>query len=264
MAEPRTVFLMYHELELPARPLCQSEPGYVRYILPRADFQAQMQALKTGGWQGLSVGSALAFPTTPSVAITFDDGCETDLLTGAPILRELNFGATFYVTAGYLGRQGYMSPAQLRELSGLGFEIGCHSMSHPYLTDLKDDGLHHEIVEAKLQLEQILGKQVEHFSCPGGRYSQRVLDVVRRAGYRSVANSEIHTNSPSTDVFALGRVAMLRGTSLNTFREICSGHSLWKLRTRDTARNAVKRALGNRFYDGVRAVLLGRNEKNAG
>ena len=33
MAGSRIVFLMYHELELPGRRLCQSEPGYVRYIL---------------------------------------------------------------------------------------------------------------------------------------------------------------------------------------------------------------------------------------
>jgi len=34
MAASPIVFLMYHELELPGRKLSQSEPGYVRYILP--------------------------------------------------------------------------------------------------------------------------------------------------------------------------------------------------------------------------------------
>jgi len=42
-------------------------------------------------------------------------------------------------------------------------------MTHAYLTDLDDRGLQREIADAKAQLEEILGKTVEHFSCPGGR-----------------------------------------------------------------------------------------------
>jgi hypothetical protein len=30
-------------------------------------------------------------------------------------------------------------------------------------------------VDAKLQIEQIIGHPIEHFSCPGGRYDQRTL-----------------------------------------------------------------------------------------
>ena len=95
MAHPRIVFLMYHELELPDRPLCQSEAGYVRYILFAHDFLAQMEGLKLANWRGVSVTSALRFQDAHSVAITFDDGCETDLLTAVPILQKLhfNFGA---------------------------------------------------------------------------------------------------------------------------------------------------------------------------
>ena len=37
MRPDETLYLMYHELETPGRPLCHSEPGYVRYILADAD-----------------------------------------------------------------------------------------------------------------------------------------------------------------------------------------------------------------------------------
>ena len=101
---------MYHELELPARRLCQSEPGYVRYILSQESFRSQMKWLAENGWRGLSVGEALGYPSGNSVAITFDDGCETDLISAAPILKENGLNATFYVTAGFVGNPGYMSP----------------------------------------------------------------------------------------------------------------------------------------------------------
>ena len=60
MASRGIVFLMYHELELPGRPLCQSEPGYVRYILSETTFRSQMEWLRQNGWQGLSVSEAPA------------------------------------------------------------------------------------------------------------------------------------------------------------------------------------------------------------
>ena len=67
----------------------------------------------------------------------------------APILQEFGFGATFYITVGFLGKPGYLSEAQVRNLSSLGFEIGCHSLTHPYLTDLDDSFLHDETVRSK-------------------------------------------------------------------------------------------------------------------
>jgi|SRR5450432_262344 peptidoglycan/xylan/chitin deacetylase (PgdA/CDA1 family) len=254
--ESEIVYLMYHELEIPGRPLCQTEAGYVRYILAATDFRAQMQSLKDANRQGLSVGQALTFPAKQSVTITFDDGCETDLLLAAPILKEFGFGATFYITSGLVGTRGYLSAQQVRELDALGFEIGCHSMTHAYLPDLDDARLREEIAGAKEKLEQILGRPVEHFSCPGGRYDQRVKDVARAAGYRTVATSRIHANSKSTDLFALGRVAMMRDTKLKTFSALCDGSGLWQLAIRDRVRQGAKRVLGNSFYDRVRARAL--------
>ncbi|MGA9041783.1 MAG: polysaccharide deacetylase family protein [Terriglobales bacterium] len=254
--EPEIVYLMYHELEIPGRLLCQTEPGYVRYIVAAADFRAQMQSLKDANRQGVSVSEALTFPAKPSVTITFDDGSETDLLVAAPILKEFGFGATFYVTSGFVGTQGYLSAQQLRELNATGFEIGCHSKTHPYLPDLDDSRLREEVAGAKAELEQILGRPVEHFSCPGGRYDPRVRKVASEAGYRSVATSRIHANSKSTDVFALGRVAMMRGTDLRTFAALCQGRGLWQLALRDRLRRGAKRVLGNSFYDRVRATAL--------
>jgi len=257
MAKVSTVFLMYHELEVHGHALCQSEPGYVRYVLRAGDFEAQMRSLQQSAWGGVSVSSALQYSVPRQVAITFDDGCETDLLAAAPILARLGFGATFYVTAGFVGTPGYLTAAQLRELSDAGFEIGCHSMTHNYLTDLDRAGLHREIVDARQNLENIIGKAVEHFSCPGGRWSRDVALTVQRAGYRSLANSEIRSNSSSTDSFALGRIAVMRNLDLPEFMRACRGESLWRLKAADTLRRRTRKLLGNRLYDRVRQTVLG-------
>ena len=257
MSASRIVFLMYHELELAGRKLCQSEPGYVRYILPLETFRSQISWLKQSGWRGLNVGEALRYSGEASVCITFDDGCETDLIAAAPVLREFGCNATFYLTSGFLGTPGYLNADQVRELDAQGFEIGCHSMTHPYLSDLTETELKREIGDAKIQIETIVGHAIQHFSCPGGRYDERALRVARQAGFVSVANSQFYANSRSTNPYELGRVAMLRNLTIEEFAGTCRGHGLWKKRFQHEARRGAQRILGNRAYDRLRAVLLG-------
>jgi peptidoglycan/xylan/chitin deacetylase (PgdA/CDA1 family) len=256
MTESGVVFLMYHELDSPGRTLSQTEPGYLRYIVRLPDFRAQMEWLKTAGWKGVHVSEAIQYFPEKTVALTFDDGCETDLLYSAPLLRQLQFSATFYITTGFLGKPGHLSPSQLRELSGIGFEIGCHSMTHAYLTDLDDQGLHFEVAEAKQKLEQILGKAVHHFSCPGGRHNQRVSDAALKAGYQSVATSRIQTNFGTSDRLALGRVAVMRTTPIADFQKLCYGQALWRRRMDFQLREAGKKVLGNAMYDRLRSAWL--------
>src|SRR5258706_8874908 len=256
MAPSHIVFLMYHELELAGRKLIQSEPGYVRYILPLETFRRQMQWLKNSGYRGLSVSEAVRYPGEASVCITFDDGCETDLISAAPALREFGFRATFYLTAGFLGTPGYQSADQVRDLDALGFEIGCHSMTHPYLSDLSDAELGREIVDAKLHIDQFLGHAIEHFPCPGGRYDRRTLATARRVGFRTVANSRFHANSSGTSPYELGRVAMMRDLPLEEFAATCQGRGLWRKELQDRTRQSAQQVLGNRIYDKLRAAFL--------
>ena len=254
----RVAYLMYHELELPERSLCQSDPGYVRYVLKAAAFREQVARLRAEGSRGISVGEALAKTDDAGArtVMTFDDGCETDLIVAAPLLLEAGFGATFYVTVEHLGRRGYLSESQLRELSRLGFEIGSHSMTHSYLHDLTTEQIRAEVIGSKNRLEEITGACVAHFSCPGGRWDRRVSEIVREAGYDSLVTSQIGVNSPRTDNFRLSRIPMMRGIKLEEFARLARGHGLGRRRAQGAVLNAAKHVLGNSVYERLRATLL--------
>jgi peptidoglycan/xylan/chitin deacetylase (PgdA/CDA1 family) len=251
---------MYHELEQPGRPTARSEPGYLRYVISVASFRGQLNHLRDQGFQGLSVGAALAGRATGqrAVSITFDDGCETDLTVAAPLLQEHGFGATFYVVAGFVGRPGFLAGAQVTQLADLGFEVGCHSMTHPYLTDLDERQLRVEIVEAKDRLEQLTGRPVVHFSCPGGRWDMRVARLAQESGYLSVATSRVGANRAGDDRFSLARVAVQQGTSLSDFDGACRGRHLWRRRLKDRVLASAKRLAGNTLYEKLRTVVLGQ------
>jgi peptidoglycan/xylan/chitin deacetylase (PgdA/CDA1 family) len=253
----RIAFLMYHELELPQRPLCDSDPGYVRYVLPAAMFQAHVERFRSDQLRGISIREALARQdASRCVAITFDDGSETDLLTAAPVLRDAGFGATFYVTVEHLGRRGFLSKSQLRQLAELGFEVGSHAMTHRYLRDLPNAEVRAELVDSKRELEDITGGRVVQFSCPGGRWDRRVLQMAREAGYDSLVTSAIGMNSHRSDRFRLNRIPIMRGMGATEVARLACGKGVTRRRAQGAALNLAKRILGNSTYDRLRSIYL--------
>jgi peptidoglycan/xylan/chitin deacetylase (PgdA/CDA1 family) len=257
MAANGTAFLMYHELSLPGRATCHSEPGYTRYVVGAPEFRAQMERLSREGWRGRNVSQAIESFDSKSVCITFDDGCETDLIAAAPVLEELGFGATFYITVEFLQKPGYMSHAQVRNLHALGFEIGCHSLTHPYLTDIDNARLREETAGAKERLEQIAGTRVDHYSCPGGRWNTRVVNAVKQADFRTMATSRTGMNFATTNRFALRRVAVLDDMGSETLLRMCRGRGLIQTQVKEKVRDTAKSILGNSLYDSLRGRIIG-------
>jgi peptidoglycan/xylan/chitin deacetylase (PgdA/CDA1 family) len=247
---------MYHELGLPGRTTCRPGPGYLRYVISESDFRQQMKLLAAAGWRGQDVTQSIASFDPKTVCITFDDGCETDLISAALLLNELGFRATSYITVEYLNQRGYLSHAQVRELHAAGFEIACHSLTHPYLTDINDNQLRDETAGAKDKLEQIAGTRVDHFSCPGGSWNARVQRAVKQAGFRTMATSHTGVNFSTTDPFSLTRIAILNGMSSNAVFRMCQGKGLVGIQMKERAREAVKQVLGNRVYGSLRGLIV--------
>jgi len=247
---------MYHELEFPGQAPCRSDPGYLRYVVPVQRFESQMRWIQKNGWKGMAVGDVSKEPSR-EVVITFDDGCRSDL-DAARLLRELGYQATFYITFGFLGSPGFLSITQLRELSDLGVEIGSHSVTHAYLPDLDESQLRYEVAESKEMLEQLVGRPVEHFSCPGGRFDRRVAEAVRMAGYKTLATSRPYTNPVSGEQYALGRIPIMRETDLRSFQFLCVGKNLWRRKMADVAGRSATSLFGNGRYDQLRSFFLSR------
>lgn len=253
-----TVYLMYHELELTGRRPCRTEPGYLRYVVKEEDFRSHLDQLVMAGFDGLSVGQALVVQPDdrPKVALTFDDGSETDLLVAAPLLRNIGYNATFYITVGFLNQPGYLTSSQVRELHDSGFEIGCHSMTHAFLTECSPRQLQVEIVESRDNLQNQIGDTVVHLSCPGGRWNAEVAKDALAAGYQSVATSRIGVNGARPDRLRLRRIPILRGMTATTVRNLSQGKGVLQRRTGDVVRGAAKSLLGNARYEAVRALAL--------
>jgi peptidoglycan/xylan/chitin deacetylase (PgdA/CDA1 family) len=251
MGSSGIVVLMYHGIGTPA------SEGEVRYTVTEEAFAAQVDLL--GGRAALSYPELLEGRSRPgSVVLTFDDGEQSVLTHALPFLRSRGITATIFVTTGWIGREGYLDADGLRRLSGEGWTIGSHGVTHRFLSDLSAIELQEEVVRSRETLARILGDPPDHLSLPGGRINPGVVEAVRRAGYRSLATSEIGVNPPVVDRFAVRRMMVLRPWDLPVFYRIVDGDAriYLQLQARQGLLDWTKRALGNTRYQALRARAL--------
>jgi peptidoglycan/xylan/chitin deacetylase (PgdA/CDA1 family) len=72
------------------------------------------------------------------VVLTFDDSAKSHYTVVRPLLKEYEFGATFFITEGFdfkENKKDYMTWEQIRELHEDGFEIGNHTRDHLGITE---------------------------------------------------------------------------------------------------------------------------------
>ena len=100
--------------------------------------------------------------------------------------------ATFFV----IGRDIAEYEDVLRPIARDGHELANHTMNHPkQLVHLDLPTIEREIEECGAQLEHITGRPTVGFRAPGYTISLRVIDALRRAGYRydsSLSTSFLH------------------------------------------------------------------------
>jgi len=121
----------------------------------------------------------------------------------AELLNAHHLPGTFYVPTGKLGTDSRLSPSDLRNLSGAGFEIGAHTVSHPLLPNLNHDDLIREVSECKKALQQIISAEVTMFCYPRGRCNSEVIKAVKDAGYRGARGAQMLAYSSAVDPFAI-------------------------------------------------------------
>jgi peptidoglycan-N-acetylglucosamine deacetylase len=121
------------------------------------------------------------------ITTSWDDGHPLDLRV-AELLSKYGLRGTFYIPM--IAGNETMPAAQIRELS-LTFEIGAHTLHHAVLTEATEQKAWQEIAGSKSWLESNTGLPCLMFCPPKGKYTNRHLDIARKAGYLGVRNVEL-------------------------------------------------------------------------
>jgi hypothetical protein len=121
------------------------------------------------------------------MTLSWDDGHPLDMRVADLMLRH-GLRGTFYVPR--TAERGTMIEAQIRELSNV-FDVGAHTLGHVVLTRTSDRQAYLEIAGAKHWIEDVTGRPCPLFCPPGGRYAERHLRMIERAGYRAIRTVEL-------------------------------------------------------------------------
>jgi len=120
------------------------------------------------------------------VAITFDDGYRDNLTVALPLLEKFRLPMTLFVTAGFIGRDEYLSLQDLREISRHPLvTIGAHGLWHRHFTRLTTEEARFELIESRRLLEGMIDRKVDLMAWPFGECNARLERLSAQCGYRA-------------------------------------------------------------------------------
>jgi len=163
------------------------KPDGEYYVTPEM-YEKNMRFLRENGYSSITLADFIKTVRSgqkvpPKTVLLYSDTTRSSFYDLAfPILKKYNFTATLAVETDSVNTSGNLNIAQLGELEDYGIEIASHTRSHPDLTTVGDERLQREIAGSKKILEK-WGFDVETFVYPYGAHNDRVVRVVKDAGY---------------------------------------------------------------------------------
>ncbi|MBQ3063392.1 MAG: polysaccharide deacetylase family protein [Clostridia bacterium] len=149
------------------------------------------------------------------LTFSYDDGVTQDVRLIA-LLNKYGMKGTFNLNSGLLGRDGALvrngvrvnhikvQPQDVRYIYE-GHEVAAHTLTHPFLPQIKEDEIIRQVEEDRLRLSEICGYEVVGFAYPGGgvNHDKRVADIIRaHTGVRYCRHTDSsHSFDPQTDLY---------------------------------------------------------------
>lgn len=214
--------LMYHYVsDLPPNP-----DRYRRdlTVLPE-DFKAQLQYLADAGHHTITLSDLYLYltqgyplPEKP-VILTFDDGYRDAYEVVFPLLLDYGFTGTFFVlaTPTHFESPGYMTWAQMKEMSDAGMEIQSHGRDHVDLRARSYDYLVYQIRGIQEAVQYHTDRLPRFFCYPSGRRDANVIAVLKSADYWGAVTTDWGTTHTRETLFEMPRIRIRGDGTLESF-----------------------------------------------
>jgi len=209
----KTRIMMYHMI---ADQLPNEKKSGLR-VSPEM-FEKHLEYFSDNGWRFIKMSELDKFKNDSKiVAITFDDGYLDNYTKALPLLKKYNACATLYLVidrhnndwsikknpkhdSGVLASEEKLSDQQIQEMLDSGvFELGGHTISHPYLPHISIDVKKHEMLECKNILESTFNTKVSSFAYPFGIYNAEDIEIIETSNFESAVTTDegvVNSNKP--------------------------------------------------------------------
>lgn len=251
------VALCYHDVQPGAT---ARGGGPDRFSVPLDAFELMLDTIAAHGKQGCSLETALRGDGGPCLAITFDDATLGQYEHAMPALRERGMTATVYAVIDWVGRPGFMTWDQLREIKRWGMSVQSHSWSHPFLSECDADRLVRELSGSKARIDQELGQETSEIAFPGGDAPARGLrHLIATAGYATAVGTRWGVNAGHPRAGRFVRRCTVRGGLTHELadRYVRADAGLaWSQHPKEFVLRTVRSTLGPSRYARWRRSLL--------
>ncbi len=143
--------------------------------------------------------------------ITYDDGVLQDVRFVA-MLNKYGIKGTFNLNSELMKNEfSWIHPngMQVKRLSVEnvkhlydGHEVASHTLTHPYMYNLSDEELYHQMKRDKDNLEKLFEREIQGFAVPFDYYDDRIAECAKACGFAYARKSEFtHTFKPCTDFY---------------------------------------------------------------
>ena len=121
-----------------------------------------------------------------TVVLTFDDAVRSQITIVAPLLEQLGFKATFFITHSWMDdKANFLTWEEVAELNRRGFEIGNHTWTHSAF-DTEESGakLGDELQKVEDALAKVGVPKPVSFAWPGDNFGPEALKQLQEHGYK--------------------------------------------------------------------------------
>lgn len=177
--------LCYHQV----RPLNASDKAGTIIISPTL-FAQQLKMLHDSGFHPIlpndlsdcyTKGKSLP---TKAIIISFDDNSIGQFKYALPVLDQYHFKAVFFIMTVAIGKDHYMSAAQIKQLVQQGHEIGLHTWDHHKVTQYIAADWALQLYKPRQQLEKIISHPVHYFAYPYGAWNDTAVNWLQQSGFK--------------------------------------------------------------------------------
>ena len=174
----------------------------------------------------------------PRLVFTFDDGSDTDYSVAFPMMKNYGIKGTSYITTSLTDTDTWLNKNQILEMHNEGWDIQCHSHTHPSMENLTQQQIMSEMETVNSIFTEMGLPTPIHHALPGGGSNDLVVDTVLQ--YRLTCRKIFPTN---ISYFPAKLPVDMRAISIDT---------------RDAGKyNDVKKSISIAFNEGKTILLYG-------
>ena len=222
----KIIILMYHSIT-------EGEATDL-YERSTSDFESDLNYLKKNNITVIDFNQLKSIvkkgitPIENMALITFDDGCRSWLTNALPLLLKYKMKATFFLWVSQIGMDSFLSWEEVDLMSHYSnneghrpFTFASHTLSHPFLLDIKSTFINtseymayldEELSKSKEIIEEVTPVPVDALALPygNGAGDPDIIAAARRNGYSFIRTSIWGAFQPSEiDLYILPSLPML-------------------------------------------------------